>query len=221
MDQVTSRLDQIRTHVGGGTNIIFLLMLHFLFSAWTEMAQWHGSNLTFTNTFLILTLAWTLHAKVSTTPVFCGLMIECLGVLNDIIVISLFYPSSALRYHTATFSAVMAIFNLIIRFWGILLLHGEYVRRGALATGEATVPDASGASGFVVVDKGHDIASVTSGVYNVAAPPQNGGHVLPPRPGSAASSHLSGYGYSQTPYQGPHVKTDPLPDIPPSYKQHT
>ena len=91
----------------------------------------------------------------------------------------------------------MEIFSYLDRFWGILLLHGEYVRRGALATGEASVPDASGASGFVVVDKGHDIASVTSGVYNVAAPPHNGGHALPPRPGSAASSHLSGIKRSQ------------------------
>ena len=72
------------------------------------------------------------------------------------------------------------------------MLHGEYVRRGELmGTGQATtVPDA-GAGGFVVVDKGMDIASVTSGVYNVATP-HNGGHHPPPRPGSAASSHLSG-----------------------------
>ena len=42
-------------------------------------------------------------------------MIECLGVLNDIIVISLFFPRGPISLATRTFSAVMAIFNLMVR----------------------------------------------------------------------------------------------------------
>jgi len=253
MDQVTNRLDQIRTQVGGGSNVIFLLVTHFFFSAWTELAQWHGSNLNFMNTFLILSLAWSLHDRVSTSPPFCALLIECLGVLNDIIVLSIFFPSytraggQAAISSTKRFSAVMAIFNLIVRFWGILLCHGEYSKRSDALSGPGPVTTDGGGGGIYAVEKAMDVSYNMSGRYSTTpgqlpngsrittpmpptsgAPVQHpmGGHPpgAAPRPGSAASSHVSGYGYSQTPYQGapgPHVKTDPLPDIPPSYKQHT
>jgi len=250
MEQVTNQLDQIRTQVGGGSNIIFLLITHFFFSAWTELAQWHGSNLNFMNTFLILSLAWSLHDRVSTSPPFCALLIECLGVLNDIIVLSIFFPGNVKGQvavsSTRRFSAVMAIFNLIVRFWGILLCHGEYSKRSEALAGTVTADGGSG-GGIYAVEKAMDMASVyNSGRYSTTPgqhqsrmttpmpasaanmPVQHpmGGHPpgAAPRPGSAASSHLSGYGYSQTPYQGApgsQGKTDPLPDIPPSYKQHT
>ena len=47
--------------------------------------------------------------------VFCSLMIECFGILNDIIVLALFFPSGQWS-STMKFSAVMAIFNLIVRY---------------------------------------------------------------------------------------------------------
>ena len=42
-------------------------------------------------------------------------MIECFGILNDIIVLALFFPSGQWS-STMKFSAVMAIFNLIVRY---------------------------------------------------------------------------------------------------------
>jgi len=226
MDQVMGHLDQIRTRVGGGSNVVFLLMAHFFFSAWTDLRVWHGSNLTTVNTLLLLSLAWTLHNRISTAPVFCSLMIECFGILNDIIVLALFFPSGQWS-STMKFSAVMAIFNLIVRFWGILLLSGEYSVRGD----GGAVPDGNGNK---LGGGGGDAASVVGGgstVYGAAYPPIystnpapappstiGGGGGISSRPGSSAS----GYGYSQTPYQGAlPIKKDPLPELPTSYKQHS
>merc|ERR1712226_999151 len=224
MDQVMGHLDQIRTRVGGGSNVVFLLMAHFFFSAWTDLRVWHGSNLTTLNTLLLLSLAWTLHNRVSSAPVFCSLMIEGFGILNDIIVLALFFPSGKWS-STMKFSAVMAIFNLIVRFWGILLLSGEYSVRG---DGGGAVPDGNGNK-----PGGGDTGSVGAGstVYGAAYPPiystnpapgppsTVGGGGVSSRPGSSAS----GYGYSQTPYQGAPlpIKKDPLPELPTSYKQHS
>jgi len=221
MDQIRSGLEKVRSDAGG-SNLIFLFAAHFLFSAWTDLAVWHDSNLTLTNTFLLLGLAWSLHDKSSSCPVMCTLLIEVFGILNDIIVLSIFFPRYSPSNNTRTFAAVMAIFNLIIRFVGIVMLQGEY---GARANSNSNNGVGSSTGGGVGTEKGIDMAAAGGGagpssVYGRTGPP-----VQTQRPSSAASgsnmSQISGYGYSQNPYQGVvRSKQEPLPEIPPSYEQH-
>ncbi|XP_059084575.1 type-1 angiotensin II receptor-associated protein-like isoform X2 [Tigriopus californicus] len=107
-----------------------VFLIHFLFSAWSELGRWSGSALTFQNTFFLLTLLWALHEKRSPTPVIIAMAINLLCIVLDIIVIALFYPKYG--NSTSEFSAVMAIFNLILRVVSTIILFKSMDQRDEL-----------------------------------------------------------------------------------------
>jgi len=158
-----------------------------------------------------------------------------MSILMDIIILAIYYPSGELWSSTEKFSAVMAIFNLTLRFGAILVLYQNYQDRQCKrddnwgyvpeGTNNKVVESIYGKTigGAPNVHNQTTAASMIGGVslYSTQHPNHKsnaGGSVLS-HPGSNNNLSTTGYGYNQTPYQHPRPDQQ-LPPIPPSYTQH-
>ena len=68
-----------------------------------------------TEIFVVASIWQELSPDCFFPPVICALLVEAFGIFNDIIVLSIFFPTGS--NSTRKFSAVMAIFNLLIRYY--------------------------------------------------------------------------------------------------------
>ena len=69
-------------------------------------------------------MIWSIALPHSQDAVFLTLVINCVSILLDIIILAIHYPALR-RDSTAEFSAVMAVFNLLLRFVTAYVLHTE------------------------------------------------------------------------------------------------
>ncbi len=65
------------------------------------------------DTFLLLTLLWSSHSLRAPGPVLLALSVDAASLLLDVIALSVRFPHGG--GSTQEFSAVMAIFNLVVR----------------------------------------------------------------------------------------------------------
>jgi len=216
--------------------LVGLFCGHLLFSAWSLLGKWSGNKLILQDTFLLICLLWSLHNRKRSSPVLLSMLIEMMSILMDIIILAIYYPSGELWSSTEKFSAVMAIFNLTLRFGAILVLYQNYQDRlsrdgnnwgnnvGGIYVGGNNNKGAESIYGKTVGPHNNGpsqpiAVSMVGGGSIYSTNQQNkvtSGSVLS-HPGSNLST--SGYGYNQQPYQHPRPDQQ-LPPIPPSYSQH-
>ena len=135
-----------------------LFLLHFVLISWATLGEWAGMvSWIFTplpsheffspqafvlhNLLFLGCLVWSIALPHSEDAIFLTLIINCVSVLLDIIILAIHYPNEILDSSTAEFSAVMAIFNLLLRFVTAYVAHTEWSERcGGLAALPSTVP---------------------------------------------------------------------------------
>ena len=148
---------------------------------------------------LLFCLAWAIHSRHDPAPPLLALMVNLLSVFLDIIVLAVSFPR---RDSTEEYSAVMAIFNLILRLASSLVLYKSLEHRDDFDGNPPEEPE--------VTQANHHHPSVDSGRVS--------------RTSSRASNNNGHYGIY--PGGGPPIEHNPykqqqeLPSIPPSYSQH-
>ena len=169
-------------------------LVHFLFSSWSHLGDWSGRSLMFQDVTLLFCLAWAAHSKRDPTPVFLALGVNALAVFLDIIVLAVSFPR---RNSTEEYSAVMAIFNLILRLASSYILWRSFDLREGFDGSPPEVEEPHPTH----VDVTHDSGRVS-------------------RSSSRASANNNGHYGSYNPNGGGQKQREPLPEIPPSYSQH-
>lgn len=178
-----------RSTQDGPLHIVFLV--HLWFSSWSMLGFWSGNKLLIHDVFFLLCLMWAIHEKREASPVLLALLIDVLSIVLDIIVLSTSFPTKGSS--AEKFSAVMAIFNLILRCLSIIVLYRNWIARGT--TGDVGIS-----------------RPVTSPPPSVIS----GG--IAPKHYSTEPSYGYAGSYQNTPALP--VPKQELPPIPPSYSQH-
>jgi len=213
--------------------LVGLFCGHLIFSSWSMLGKWSDNKLILQDTFLLICLLWSLQNQRRSSPVLLSILIEVISIFMDIIILAIYYPSGELWSSTEKFSAVMAIFNLTLRFGAIVVLYQNYQERlckdrdnwGFSTCGENKAVESIYGKTIGNTHLGNSqplAASMIGGgsIYsshqiNKATTP---GSVLS-HTGSNNNVSTTGYGNYQTPYQHPRPDQQ-LPPIPPSYSQH-
>jgi len=107
-----------------------LFFLHFLLISWATLGRWAELAYVIHNLLFLGGLIWSIALPHSEDAVFLTLIINSISVLLDIIILAIHYPSLR-QDSTAEFSAVMGIFNLLLRFVTAYVLHTEWGDRGS------------------------------------------------------------------------------------------
>merc|ERR1711915_120023 len=93
-----------------------IFLLHFVLLAFAMMA-WAPGGYLFTNIIFLACFLWSLSQPSSSEPVSLGLVIDLFCILFDIVILGIFFPRVFSGNGKMVFSAVMAVLNLLLRFF--------------------------------------------------------------------------------------------------------
>lgn len=94
---------------------------HLTLSTWAMSTQWVPQSYLYYNSFFLACLLWALMKTDSTDPVVMALLINGIGIVMDIIILSTAFPyekaiaESSRRLPILRFSVTMCCINLICR----------------------------------------------------------------------------------------------------------
>jgi len=208
--------------------LVGLFCGHLMFSSWSMLGKWSDNKLILQDTFLLICLLWSLHNQRRSSPVLLSILIEVMSIFMDIIILAIYYPSGELWSSTEKFSAVMAIFNLTLRFGAIVVLYQNYQDRlskdrdnwGFNTCGENKAVESIYGK---TIGNNQPLAASMIGGGSIYSSHQINKNTTPGSnlsySGSNNNVSTNGCGNYQTPYQHPRPDQQ-LPPIPPSYSQH-
>merc|ERR1711862_49816 len=107
--------------------IVFLA--HFALTAFAMMS-WGPGGYLFTNLLFLGCFIWSLSQPTSAEPVSIGLAINLFCIIFDIVIIGIYFPRYFKGAGKVVFSAVMAIINLLLRFFSSFILYNDWLDRG-------------------------------------------------------------------------------------------
>uniref|UniRef100_A0A0K8SRV1 Uncharacterized protein n=1 Tax=Lygus hesperus TaxID=30085 RepID=A0A0K8SRV1_LYGHE len=97
------------------------MFFHFILLVFSMFGKWPPDAYLFYNGLFMVLLVWGIINKDKAEHLELAMTIDGASVMLDILVIASFFPEST----TGKFSAVMAIFNLILRFASFLVIRNE------------------------------------------------------------------------------------------------
>lgn len=98
-----------------------IFYVHFVLIVLSQIGTWGSSAFMFYNLLFAFTLLWSLFDHNASEPIQHAILINGASLIFDIILLTLGYPHDG--HSSQRFSAAMAILNLVVRPFSILLLH--------------------------------------------------------------------------------------------------
>eukprot|EP00112_Aurelia_sp_Birch-Aquarium-sp1_P007558 Seg1823.12 transcript_id=Seg1823.12/GoldUCD/mRNA.D3Y31 product="Type-1 angiotensin II receptor-associated protein" protein_id=Seg1823.12/GoldUCD/D3Y31 len=118
--------------------IKFLLIAHFVLVTWAALDLWLKECYIYSNYLVLIIGLWAMRDKNSIEPMQFLLGAHVFTILNDIILLGMWFPVADRVTTLATsirpqfqFTAAMAILNLILKPFSALFMFKEYQDRGA------------------------------------------------------------------------------------------
>ncbi|XP_065061133.1 type-1 angiotensin II receptor-associated protein-like [Rhopilema esculentum] len=147
--------------------IKYFLISHFILVTWAALYLWMGECYIYSNYLVLIVGLWALKDKSSNEPMQFLLGIHLFTILNDIILLGMYFPIFNKAGNSARFqfTAAMAIINLLLKPVSGIFIFKEYQIRGA---GETSYEDLGGPAG------------PPSGKQEVAPPYAPSGGYMPP-----------------------------------------
>ncbi|XP_054153019.1 type-1 angiotensin II receptor-associated protein-like [Oppia nitens] len=86
---------------------------HFMLISWCLVGSWLPNSFLFYNTFFMICLLWSMHARDNHEPLLLAILINILSIVIDAISIGIYYEPNHAPWFG--FSLFMAITNLLLR----------------------------------------------------------------------------------------------------------